>query len=143
MIILFSAAPWWRETGLALLRIIVGFFMIYHGWEIFDAELMNGYLDRDMFKNSSSGKLMVYAGKGAELVGGILLFIGLFTKIAALIVILTMAYIAFFVGHGKVWYEDQHPFLFVLLGLVFIFCGPGNWSVDKLISANSNANVQM
>ena len=75
MNILFSAAPWWRETGLALLRIIVGFFMIYHGWEIFDAELMNGYLDRDMFKNSSSGKLMVYAGKGAELVGGILLFI--------------------------------------------------------------------
>ena len=107
--------------------------MIYHGYEVFDAEKMKGYLDWDMFKDSSSGKFMVYAGKAAEFVGGILLFIGLFTKIAALILIFTMAYIAFFVGNGKIWYEDQHPFLFVLLGLVFIFCGPGNWSVDKVI----------
>ena len=133
MNILFSTRPWWRESGLALLRLIVGFFMIYHGYEVFDAEKMKGYLDWDMFKNSSSGKFMVYAGKAAEFVGGILLFIGLFTKIAALILIFTMAYIAFFVGNGKIWYEDQHPFLFVLLGLVFIFCGPGNWSVDKVI----------
>ena len=50
----------------------------------------------------------------------------------ALVMALTMAYIAFFVGHGKVWYEDQHPFLFVLLGMVFIFCGPGPWSIDRL-----------
>ena len=133
MNILFSTRPWWRENGLTLLRLIVGFFMIYHGYEVFDVEKMKGYLDWDMFKNSSSGKFMVYAGKAAEFVGGIFLFIGLFTKIAALILIFTMAYIAFFVGNGKIWYEDQHPFLFVLLGLVFIFCGPGNWSVDKVI----------
>ena len=133
MNILFSTTPWWRESGLAILRLVVGFFMIYHGYEVFDPEKMKGYLDWDMFKDSSSGKFMVYAGKAAEFVGGILLFIGLFTKIAALILIFTMAYIAFFVGNGKIWYEDQHPFLFVLLGLVFIFCGPGKWSVDKVI----------
>jgi putative oxidoreductase len=37
------------------------------------------------------------------------------------------------VGHGKVWYDDQNPFLFVLLGLIFIFTGPGNWSIDGLL----------
>ena len=137
MNILFSTTPWWRENWLALLRMVVGFFMIYHGFEVFDAEKMKVYLEWDMFKNNSSGKMMVYAGKGAEFAGGILLFIGLFTKIAALILVFTMAYIAFFVGNGKIWYEDQHPFLFVLLGLVFVFCGPGNWSLDKFITLNA------
>jgi hypothetical protein len=48
-----------------------------------------------------------------------------------------MSYIAFFVGHGKVWYEDQHPFLLVLLAMVFFFTGPGNISLDKMIFKKS------
>jgi uncharacterized membrane protein YphA (DoxX/SURF4 family) len=44
-----------------------------------------------------------------------------------------MLYVSFFVGHGKIWYEDQHPFLFVLLALVFFFYGPGKMSVDQLL----------
>lgn len=79
---------------------------------------------------------MVYIGKAAELVGGILLSLGLFTRIACVILIIVMSYIAFFVGHGKIWYEDQHPFLFVLLAFIFFFTGPGNFSLDKLIFNN-------
>jgi putative oxidoreductase len=136
----FSAAPLWQANGLALIRMIVGFFMIYHGWELFSQEKMNGYLDWDLFKNSPAGKFMVYTGKAAELVAGILLLLGLFTRVAAFILVITMAYIAFFIGKGKVWYEDQHPFLFVLLGMVFIFCGPGSWSIDKLRLKRNNDN---
>jgi putative oxidoreductase len=128
---LFSSAPLWREHGLALVRIITGIFMIYHGWEIFDAEKMNGYLEWDMFKNAPYAKFMLYLGKGAELVSGILLLFGLFTRIASVMMILALGYIAFFVGHGKIWYEDQHPFLFVLLGLVFFFCGAGRLRAVK------------
>ena len=73
----------------------------------------------------------MYGGKGAELVGGIFLLLGWFTRVAAIILVLTMAYIAFFIGHGKIWYEDQHPFLFILLGFVFIFCGPGSPALDN------------
>ena len=129
----FSSSPIWQTTGLTLIRLIVGFFMMYHGYEIFNEKIMNGYFQWDMFKNSSTAKTMVYAGKAAELVGGVLLFLGLFTRIACLILIITMSYITFFVGHGKVWYEDQHQFLFVLLALVFFFTGPGNISLDKMI----------
>lgn len=107
--------------------------MIYHGLELFSAEKMNGYLQWDLFKNSESAKIMVYAGKAAELTGGILMFFGLFTRIAAIILIVTMAYISFFVGHGKVWYDDQHPFLFVLLALVFLFMGGGRASLDHIL----------
>jgi putative oxidoreductase len=130
---LFSSSALWQTGGLTLIRMIVGLFMIYHGWEIFSAAKMNEYLEWDIFKQSSSGKILVYIGKGAELVGGLFLFIGLLTRIAAIILIGTMLYISFFIGHGKVWYDDQHPFLFVLLGLVFFFTGGGRWSVDGVL----------
>ncbi len=129
----FSPSPIWQSSGLALIRIIVGFFMVYHGWEVFDSEKMNGYIAWDNFKNSSLGTFLPYFGKASELVGGIMLVLGFFTRIACIILIGTMLYISLFVGHGKIWYDDQHPFLFVLLAFVFIFCGPGKWSVDNIL----------
>jgi len=122
-----------QKSGLALVRLVVGFFMIYHGWEIFSETKMNEYLQWDQFKLSSNGRFMVYAGKAAELIAGVLLFLGLFTRVASVLIIGTMSYIAFFVGHGRIWYEDQHPFLFVLLGIVFLFAGGGRWSADHYV----------
>jgi uncharacterized membrane protein YphA (DoxX/SURF4 family) len=128
-----SSSPVAQNAGLALIRIIVGLFLIYHGREIFDETKMKDYLQWDLFKDSSLGKLLPYIGKGAELVAGVLLLIGLFTRSASLVLIATMTYIVFFIGHGKIWYEDQHPFLFVLLGLVFLFTGGGRWSADHYL----------
>src|SRR5882724_3735623 len=125
----FSPSPIWQQSGLGLIRIIIGGFLIYHGWEVFDADKMREYASWDSFKNSSSGLFMVYMGKISELLGGIMLALGCFTRLACIIVIVTMSYIAFSLGHGKIWYEDQYPFLFVMLGFVFIFSGPGKWSV--------------
>jgi putative oxidoreductase len=135
---LFSSQPIFLDTGLAIIRIIVGLFMVYHGWEVFDKAKMNEYAAWDNFKNLPSASAMVYLGKTAELVSGLLLSIGWFTRPAALIMACTMLYISFFVGHGKVWYDDQHPFLFVLLALVFFFTGPGRWSVDHIVSPEKN-----
>ncbi len=131
---LLSARPISQDTGLFITRLITGLLLIYHAWEIFDGDKMNEYQQWDMFKKSSSGATLVYAGKALELAGGILLTLGLFTRLAALMIIGTLGYIAFFIGHGKVWYEDQHPFLFVLLALVFFFMGAGSISMDALLS---------
>lgn len=129
---LFSPQPLWSAQGLALVRIITGGFLAYHGWEVFDSNVMKGYFDWEAFKGFSSPAGAVYAGKSAELLLGVLLLLGFFTRIAAAGIILTMGYISFFVGHGQVWYSDQHPFLFVLLAAVFFCCGPGAGSLDAV-----------
>lgn len=127
--IFFSGEPLWTSQMLGLIRILVGIFMIYHGWEVFDHTKIEEYAKWDAFKNS--GTTLVYLGKGAELIGGVLLTIGFLTRVACIILMATMLYIVFGIGNGRIWYEEQHPFLFVLLALVFFFAGPGSWSVDR------------
>ena len=136
MNIFFSSSPVWLTAGLTIVRLAVGAFLIYHGVEIFDESIVNKYLGWDHFK-IASGKFWVYSGKLGELIAGILFVLGLFTRVACLLIIGVMGYIAFFIGKGVIWYDDQHPFLFVLLALVFFFTGPGNFSLDKMIFKKS------
>lgn len=128
--------PFYPQTGLGFVRIVMSLLLIYHGWEIFDQQLMNTYVSWETFKGPAA-KLLVYSGKAAELLAGILFLLGVLTRLAALLAMGTFTYITFFVGQGRFWYEDQHPFLFVLLALLFFFTGPGAWSIDaKLMVKN-------
>jgi uncharacterized membrane protein YphA (DoxX/SURF4 family) len=136
----FSSSPLWQTTGLTLIRCILGAFLIYHGCEIFSESKINGYLEWDIFKNSS-GKFLVYSGKASELIAGMFFVLGFLTRVASLLIIGTMIYITFFLGHGKIWYEDQYPFLFILLALVFFFTGAGRISLDNLLFKNKIKNA--
>lgn len=124
----FSPPP---ASGIGILRIIVGLLLVYHGHEVFRPAIMNSYFDWDMFKEPSA-KFFVYAGKISELVAGISLTLGFLTRVGALLTIGTFCYITFMVGNGRFWYEDQHPFMFALFGLLFLLTGPGAWSLDEL-----------
>jgi putative oxidoreductase len=137
---LFSTDPILAKSGLTIIRIIIGCFLIYHGWEVFDKNKMNEYMAWDVFKSSSSPSFMAYLGRTAEVVAGFLLAIGLFARIASIIIIGTFIYIPFFVGNGKIWYDDQNPFLFALFGCVFFFTGPGKWSIDNLLFRKDQIN---
>jgi uncharacterized membrane protein YphA (DoxX/SURF4 family) len=136
----FSSSPLWQTTGLTLIRCILGAFLIYHGCDIFSESKINGYLEWDIFKNSS-GKFLVYSGKASELIAGMFFVLGFLTRVASLLIIGTMIYITFFLGHGKIWYEDQYPFLFILLALVFFFTGAGRISLDNLLFKNKIKNA--
>jgi putative oxidoreductase len=134
----FSSSPIQMYHVLAAVRIIVGMLILYHGFEIFDQQVIQRYLTWDIFKNPS-GKALVYVGKSGELISGILLVLGLFTRMGALLLMGTLSYITFFIGQGRIWYEDQHPFLFVLFGVLFLFAGPGSWSLDEKLFGKTNS----
>lgn len=135
---LFSLSPFFLSTGFATIRVITGVLMVYHGMEIFDTEKMKGYhlwLNDLQFPLSY---LMAYLGKGTEFISGLLLVLGLFTRLAALALGITMLFVCFGMGHGKIFTDDQHPFLFVLLSAVYFFTGAGKWSLDHFIFGYKN-----
>ena len=118
------------EEGLASIRIAVGLMMAYHGFEIFDSKTMNGYAQWEVIKTFPFSDYIAYVGKGLEFVTGICFVAGFLTRLAAMLMTANMLFICFFIGNGKFYYEDQHPFLFAVLALVFFFTGPMKWALD-------------
>ena len=106
--------------------------MIYHGIEVFNSGLMKSYMEWESFRGANAA-MLVYAGKSSELLAGISIFFGLATRFGALLTMGTLSYVTFVVGQGRFWYEDQHPFMFVLFGLLLLFTGPGSWSLDGIL----------
>ncbi len=98
---ILSPAPLFQKEGIAFLRITVGLLMVYHGVEVLDSKLIEGYAKWDSFKSLPNPLLMAYVGKSAELVSGILLTIGFLTRPAAILLMFTMLFVTFFIGHGK------------------------------------------
>lgn len=129
----FSSDGLWQDNAVTVARIMVGSFMIYHGIEIFDRSKMAEYAKWFTDMKMPNPLLMAYLGKACELIAGCLLFVGLFTRIASLILAITMLIITFGIGEGRFYMEEQHPFLFVLFALIFFFSGGGKWSLDRLI----------
>jgi putative oxidoreductase len=121
-----------KNTGMGLLRIITGLLLAYHGLEVFKPDIMNDYLAWDTIKALPFSKVALYLGKGIELVGGILLTLGLFTRLAAAAGAIVMLFICFYIGSGRFWYEDQHPYLFAMLCTVFLVFGSGGLALSNL-----------
>ena len=118
------------EDGYSIIRIFIGITLVYHGKEVFDAKLMADYGKWLTDLHFPFPYLMAYLGKGSEFVGGIFLALGLFTRVSTITLAITFVSIAFFMGHGKIFMEDQHPFMYVLFSLIFLFLGPGKISLD-------------
>jgi uncharacterized membrane protein YphA (DoxX/SURF4 family) len=128
-----------RQYGLDVVRIITGILLIYHGWEVFEPAKMNTYTGWFADKKYPSPAIWAYAGKTAELVAGIGFALGIFVRLSAFISIGAFAGIIFMLGgKGKIFTDDQHPFLFILLSLVFLFTSPGPLGLGNMLNGKKN-----
>jgi putative oxidoreductase len=115
----------------ALLRIISGVMFALHG-----TQKLFGYPPMPAGMAGPLPPLMKVAG-GIELIGGLLIAIGLFTGIAAFIASGEMA-AAYFMGHAShgFWPLENKGELAVLYCFLFLFIaahGAGIWSLDNVI----------
>jgi putative oxidoreductase len=128
----------WRPRILAILRIVTAYLFLQHG----TAKLL-GIPVVEMFKNGVPLMSMGGIAGLIEIVGGVLLLIGLFTRPTAFILSGEMAF-AYFIGHAS----KGNPLLPMLNGgelavmwcfvfLYFAVAGAGAWSVD---AARGNAS---
>jgi putative oxidoreductase len=117
----------------SLLRIVASFTFLLHG--LVKGLGMFGGMDQHGAM-APAGSLPWVAG-WIEIVGGVLLLLGLFTRPAAFIMSGEMA-VAYFMGHfprgfWPVSNGGEPAVLYCFLFLYFVTAGPGTWSLDSLI----------
>ncbi len=121
------------ENWLAIIRVIVGVLIAEYGLEISDPEKMKGNIAWLTDIHSPAPVFMAYVGKISELAGGLLLVVGLCTRLVSIPLVIDMSVVIIFMGNGKIFGDAQLPFLFLLFFLSFIIYGGGKWSLDNLL----------
>ncbi len=120
----------WTPLALAVLRIVTAFLFVQHG----TAKLLH-VPHVAMFDNLQLVSLIGVAGV-LELVGGVLLLIGWFTRPTAFILSGQMA-VAYFIGHAArgnplvpMLNQGELAVLYCFIFLFLAVAGAGAWSVD-------------
>jgi putative oxidoreductase len=120
----------WQPRALAALRIVVGFLYLQHG----TAKLLH-VPHVAMFDSLHVLSLDGFAGV-LEIVGGLLLLLGLFTRLTAFILSGEMA-VAYFIGHAPQGHffapalnQGEEAVLYCFIFLFLSVAGGGTWSVD-------------
>lgn len=120
------------NTAMLLLRLGVGILMLEHGYGKLKGfeELEPKFMNFMGIGSTMSLALLIFA----EFFCSIFLILGLFTRLAAIPLIIATCVMVFKAHHGLVFTEAQLPALFLLCYLVILLVGPGRASVDSMIS---------
>jgi putative oxidoreductase len=127
----------------AILRIVSGFLLMWHGMQ----KLLNfppAQLPPGAPPPQGLSPLMAVAG-GIELIGGILIMLGLFAGFAAFIASGLMAF-AYFMAHFSIQAflpiqnRGELAVVYCFLFLYIASVGSGAWSIDSLMNQAKKAN---
>lgn len=120
----------WQPKILSVLRFITGFLFLWHG-----TQKILGFPP-----SGREGELSAIAATAGilELVGGILVMVGLFTRWTSFVMSGLMAF-AYWMAHGTQAFlpiinKGELAVLYCFVFLYLFFAGGGSWSLDNLIS---------
>jgi putative oxidoreductase len=127
--------------GVAALRVAAGAFLIPHGAQkLFGA--FGGYgleATGQFFQTQlgfANGYIAALGAGSVEVFGGLLLALGLFTRLAAgAIAVVLLVAASVHIGAGFFWSNGgwEYPVLWALVAAMFAVKGGGAYSVDRLI----------
>ena len=126
-------------AGLTLLRVVLGVTFLLHGWQKFAEWTIAGTQASFAEMGVPLAEIAAPAVAVVELVGGLLLVVGLATRVVAALLALDMlgalvlVHLAagFFAATGGV----ELVLLLAAASLLFVLAGAGRWSVDAVIAA--------
>jgi putative oxidoreductase len=119
------------SAAMLILRLGLGILMMAHGYNklIHFGEMQHKFMNFLGMGSTMSLALVVFA----EFFCSLFLIIGLFTRLAAIPLIIATCVMVFKAHNGDVFGEGEHAALYFTGYLVLLFVGPGRVSVDSMI----------
>lgn len=137
---LFRLQPLDTDLAALFLRLIFGGLFIFHGYSKISAydQILPMFGDIIGIGAKLSFNLVIFA----EFFCGILVTIGLLTRLSVIPILITMI-VAYFIAHAKdEFVMKQVPFILMLLSLVVFILGSGKYSVDRLLFKGANSGIR-
>ena len=133
---LFKSKPDYINFGLLFYRLALGISMFYHGYLKYVSGEQGLYKVGAMLSalGVPSGLEVILGtiASYAEMVGGILLIIGLFTRIGTLLVVGTLAVATILNLNGN-FFSWDYPSQMAFGAIMLFFAGAGRYSLDKAL----------
>jgi len=120
------------NAGLALLRIFTGVALAF-GHGVGKMPPTDRFIEGVGKLGFPAPGLFAWAAGLSEFAGGILLAVGLFTRLSGLFIAFTM-FVAAFIRHANDGFETQEKaLLYFFAALLFAAAGSGNWGFDAFV----------
>lgn len=119
------------NAALLLLRLGLGILMMNHGYEKLQhfSDMQNKFMNFMGIGSTASLALLVFA----EFFCSLFLILGLFTRLAAIPLIIATCVMVIKAHHGDVLGDGETAALYLVGYLVLLMVGPGRVSVDNMI----------
>jgi putative oxidoreductase len=120
------------HLSLLLLRLGIGSLMLTHGWPKLQRLLGGGKISFADPLGIGTVPSLITATL-AEVVGSILIILGLGTRLASISLIFTMVVAVFMVHANDPFARKELGLIYLLVYIVLLIMGSGKYSVDRLI----------
>ena len=120
------------SIALLILRLGFGILIAHHGYLKFsNFQQTEGFMQDflGLGKSITTG-LVIFA----ELFCGILVILGLFTRLACIPIIIMFIVIIFKIGHADFFGKEELPTAYIIPFIALLFTGAGKVSIDNMIS---------
>ena len=117
------------SLGALLLRLAIGALLMTHGYHklVNFASLSSKFADPLHIGSALTLGLAIFA----EFFCALFVLLGLFTRLACIPIIITMAFAVFYAHKGDFFNTGEKATLFLLSSIALLFIGPGKVSADK------------
>jgi putative oxidoreductase len=143
-----ALADFLRSPLLLVLRVYWGWQFVQTGWgKLMHLERTAGFF-RDL--GIPAPQLNAIMAGGTECLGGLLLVLGLWARVASVPLIFTMV-VAYATAEREALrlittepdkFTSAAPFLFLVVCLIVLAFGPGTFSLDRLLKRNEPVNKE-
>jgi putative oxidoreductase len=119
------------NAAMLILRLGIGILMMMHGYDklVHFGDLQHKFMNFMGIGSSMSLALVVFA----EFFCSLFLILGLFTRLAAIPLIIATCVMVFKAHKGEVFGDGETAAIYLTTYLVLFFVGPGRISVDSMI----------